>query len=83
MASIKGRARQRVKARLRKAFDDDTVNQCYDKDGSVKAMEARQLDLFKVSVYYIWQALTDTDEESAQKYLDLISATICTGLRQQ
>ena len=33
----------------------------------------------KTSMYYIWQALNDTDKESARKYLDLISNTVCTN----
>ena len=36
----------------------------------------------KHPVYYIWQALTDTDEKSVQKYLSLISNTHCTHLQR-
>ena len=44
MALIKGRSRQRVRAALRKAYDDETVNQCYSQDGSLNPMEAANLN---------------------------------------
>ena len=68
MASIKGRARQRVQAALRKAYDDETINQCFDKDRKIITAEVMNEQRLKCSVYYILQALNDTDEESAQKY---------------
>ena len=81
MASITGRARQRVKAALRKAYGDETINQCFDENGKIHVDMVLSEKRLKKSIYYIWQALNDTDEKSAQKYLDLISNTVCTNPR--
>ena len=53
MASIKGRARQRVQAALRKAYEDETINQCFDKEGKLINAEVPNESRLRSSAYYI------------------------------
>ena len=79
VALIKGRARQHIQAALQKAYENEMIDQCFDSNGKAKLMEEANRMRHQHSIYYIWQALIDTDKESTQKYLGLISTMHCAN----